>query len=76
LPLNFQKYGGFGIRDPRSGNRKKTIPDPGPRVQKGTRSRIRIRNTVRYPAYLYVYYQDMAVCEADDGKWRDDEVFF
>ncbi len=34
----------FGIRDPRSGIRKKPIPDPGSRGQKGTRSRI--RNTV------------------------------
>ena len=30
----------FGIRDP-----EKTIPDPGSRGQKGTGSRIRIRNT-------------------------------
>jgi hypothetical protein len=28
-----------------SGIRKKPIPDPGSRGQKGTRSRIRIRNT-------------------------------
>jgi hypothetical protein len=34
-----------GIRDPRSGIRKKPIPDPGSRGQKGTGSRIRIRNT-------------------------------
>ncbi len=34
------------IRDPRSGIRKKPIPDPGSRGQKGTGSRIRIRNTV------------------------------
>jgi hypothetical protein len=33
-----QKYG-FGIRDPRSGIRKKPIPDPGSRGQKGTGSR-------------------------------------
>ncbi len=46
-----QKYG-FGIRDPRSGIRKKPIPDPESRGQKGTGSRIpdpgsriRIRNT-------------------------------
>ncbi len=32
---------GYGIRDPGSG----TIPDPGSRGQKGTGSRIRIRNT-------------------------------
>jgi hypothetical protein len=31
--------------DPRSGIRKKPIPDPGSRGQKGTGSRIRIRNT-------------------------------
>jgi hypothetical protein len=31
--------------DPRSGIRKKPIPDPGSRGQKGTGSLIRIRNT-------------------------------
>ncbi len=46
LSLRSQKYG-FGIRDPESGIRKKPIPDPGSwsRGQKGTGSRIRIRNT-------------------------------
>ncbi len=53
LSLSSQKYG-FGIQDPRSeiwdpgsGIRKKPIPDPGSgfRGQKGTGSRIRIRNT-------------------------------
>ncbi len=51
LSLSFQKYG-FGIRDPRSGIRKKPIPDPGSRIQGSKRhqipdprSRIRIRNT-------------------------------
>jgi hypothetical protein len=39
LSLSSQKYG-FGIRDPRSGIRKKPIPDPGSRGQKGTGSRI------------------------------------
>jgi hypothetical protein len=34
------------VWDPRSGIRKKPIPDPGSRGQKGTVSRIRIRNTV------------------------------
>jgi hypothetical protein len=33
------------VWDPRSGIRKKSIPDPGSRGQKGTGSRIRIRNT-------------------------------
>jgi hypothetical protein len=33
------------VWDPRSGIRKKHIPDPGSRGQKGTGSRIRIRNT-------------------------------
>ncbi len=44
LSLRSQKYE-FGIRDPRSGIRNKPIPDPGSRDQKGTGSRIRIRNT-------------------------------
>ncbi len=48
LPKNLspspQKYG-FGIRDSGFGIRKKHIPDPGSRGQKGTGSRIRIRNT-------------------------------
>jgi hypothetical protein len=39
---------GSGIRDPRSGIRKKPIPDPGSRGQKGTGSRIRIRNTAMF----------------------------
>jgi hypothetical protein len=39
LSLSSQKYG-FEIRDPRSGIRKKPIPDPGSRGQKGTGSRI------------------------------------
>jgi hypothetical protein len=47
LSLNSLKYGS-GIRDPRSGIRKKPIPDPGSRGQKGTGSRIRIRNTDVY----------------------------
>ncbi len=36
------------VWDPRSGIRKKPIPDPGSRGQKGTGSRIRIRNTANY----------------------------
>ncbi len=40
FPLCSQIHG-FGIRDPRSGIRKKPIPDPGSRGQKGTGSRIR-----------------------------------
>ncbi len=44
LSLSSQKYG-FWIWDPRSGIREKPIPDPGSRGQKGTGSRIRIRNT-------------------------------
>jgi hypothetical protein len=42
LSICSQKYG-VGIRDP--GSEKKSIPDPGSRGQKGTGSRIRIRNT-------------------------------
>jgi response regulator of citrate/malate metabolism len=39
---------GSGIRDPGSGIQKKLIPDPGSRGQKGTGSRIRIRNTAYF----------------------------
>ena len=44
--------------DPRSGIRKKTIPDPGSRGQKGTGSRIRIRNTVRIPNPYFWEFND------------------
>ncbi len=44
LSPSSQKYG-FGIRDPRSGIGFFRIPNPGSRGQKGTGSRIRIRNT-------------------------------
>jgi hypothetical protein len=48
IVTKLSKYGfGSGIRDPRSGIRKKPIPDPGSRGQKGTGSRIRIRNTAK-----------------------------
>jgi hypothetical protein len=40
MALSSQKYG-LGIRDPRSGIRKKPIQDPGSRGQKGTGSGIR-----------------------------------
>ncbi len=42
------------IRDAESGIRKKPIPDPGSRGQKGTGPRIRIRNTGIYPLLLQV----------------------
>ncbi len=51
LSISSQKYG-VGIRDPRSGIRKKPIPDPGSRgVKKAPDpgSRIRIRNTACNP---------------------------
>ncbi len=47
------KIYGFGIRNPRSVIRKKPIPDPGSRGQKGTGSRIRIRNKIRDPEKTY-----------------------
>ncbi len=52
LSSSSQKYGlGSGIRDPESG--KKPILEPGSRGQKGTESRIQIRNTdVRDPRML------------------------
>jgi hypothetical protein len=51
LSKSSQKYG-LGIRDPRTGIRKKPIPDPGSRGQKGTGSQIRIRNTVIFPQFV------------------------
>jgi hypothetical protein len=62
LSPSHQKYG-FGIRDPRSGIRKKPIPDPGSRGQKGTGSRIRIRNTgkkvpIRYGTVSHRHRRD------------------
>jgi len=51
------KYG-FGIRDPGSEIREKPIPDPGSRGQKGTGSRIQIRNTGLFlPSFLHVQYK-------------------
>ncbi len=46
---------GSGIRDPRSGIRKKPIPDPGSRGQKAPDpwSRILIRNTGAYPDHPF-----------------------
>ncbi len=41
----FSMLSNIWVWDPRSGIRKKPIPDPGSRGQKGTGSRIRIRNT-------------------------------
>jgi hypothetical protein len=45
---------GSGIRDPRSGIRKKPIPDPGSRGQKAPNpgSRIRIRNTALFVQHV------------------------
>jgi hypothetical protein len=43
------------VWDPGSGIRKKPVPDPGSRGQKGTGSRIRIRNTDNYRKYCVVY---------------------
>jgi hypothetical protein len=41
----FNMLSNIWVWDPGSGIRKKPIPDPGSRGQKGTGSRIRIRNT-------------------------------
>jgi hypothetical protein len=47
-----------------SGIRKKPIPDPGSGGQKGTGSRIRIRNT----EYMYTYVRSRAVTEGYDYR--------
>ncbi len=50
IVTKLSKYG-FGIRNPISGIRKKPIPDPRSRGQKGIGSWIRIRNTDLYIEY-------------------------
>jgi hypothetical protein len=50
---------GSGIRDPRSGILKKPIPDPGSRGQRGTGSRIWIRNTASWWLFYFeTVFQD------------------
>jgi hypothetical protein len=44
------------VRDPRSGIRKKPIPDPGSRGQKGTESRIRILNTAGWKYINHLFF--------------------
>ncbi len=58
---------GSGIRDPGSGIRKKTIPDPGSRGQKAPDpgSRIRIRNTAKIAAKLIKCEQSYTFCEVN-----------
>jgi hypothetical protein len=48
---------GSGIRDPGSGKNLFRIPDPGSRGQKGTGSRIRIRNTAWMNELWKKYYK-------------------
>ncbi len=48
---------GSGIRDPGSGINLFRISDPGSRGQKGTQSRIRIRNTDRYVSLNNYHYK-------------------
>jgi hypothetical protein len=49
LPKDVKKLFKIWSWDPKSGIRKKPIPDPGSRGKKGTGSRIRIRNTAFKP---------------------------
>jgi hypothetical protein len=44
------------VWDPRSGIRKKPIPDPGSRGPKGTGSRIRIRNTEKIGKFFLAFF--------------------
>jgi hypothetical protein len=62
-----------GIREPGSGIRKKPISDPGSRGQKGTGSRIRIRNTgVSYHnTHLRVREHLSSTCSTVYGKRKD-----
>jgi hypothetical protein len=72
LSLTSQNYGFGKIRDPRSGIRKKPIPDPGSRGQKGTGSRIRIRNTEKkYDNKFFSPLSFVAVFGSGMGKNQD-----
>ncbi len=64
-------YPGFEIRDPRSGIRKKPIPDPGSRGKKITGSRIRIR-----PQH-WVHYLLLVptVLSVEGYLWNDEFLF-
>ncbi len=53
---------GSEIRDLRSGIREKPIPDPGSRGQKGTGSRIRIRNSAsNHRSFVYLHIDRLAM---------------
>jgi len=62
--------------DPRSGIRKKTIPDPGSRGQKGTGSRIRIRITVRIPNPYFWEFNDNYLGNKFYNFWKLAQNFF
>jgi hypothetical protein len=64
---------GSGIRDPGSGIRKKPIPDPGSRGQKGTGSRIRIRNTADSFAFKTGAQQAALPHRQGHGRQQDRE---
>jgi hypothetical protein len=55
-----------------SGIRKKPIPDPGSRGQKGTGSRIRIRNT----GFYYRQVVKTGFCQRDLGKTNEQLLHF
>ncbi len=50
------KFSKIWVWDPGSGIRKKPIPDPKSRGQKGTGSLIRIRNTAFNSIYVIYFY--------------------
>jgi hypothetical protein len=70
--VSSQKYG-FGIRYPGSGENLFRIPDPGSKGQKGTGSRIRIRNTGNLSLSRLIYfntYRDDRWLLTFLGSWR------
>ncbi len=62
MSLSYQKYG-FGIRDPRSGIRKKPAPDPGHRIPDPDPQHFFLRKD----------FEDYAdLLEADEGEEEDE----
>ena len=65
----FTMLSNIWVWDPRSGIRKKPIPDPGSRGQQGTGSRIRIRNTVCNNLSSHVSLKVISLCRENNIEY-------
>ncbi len=68
-PKIVSKLSKIWVWDPKSGVRKKPILDPGSRGQKGTGSRIRIRNTAKFRSLLKVDLWKTVDAHRGGAKW-------